>query len=42
VVKDEYYEFKTVTEKSIFEINSDIGTIQSNIYKIKKESSEKI
>jgi hypothetical protein len=27
VVKNEYNEFKTVTEKTLFEINSDIGTI---------------
>ncbi len=27
VVKDDYNEFKSVTEKAVFEINSDIGTI---------------
>lgn len=41
-MKEAYNEFKTITEKSLFEINSDIGTIQSNIYKLKKDSSDKI
>ena len=42
MVKDVYNEFKTITEKTLFEINSDIGTIQSNIYKLKKDMSDKI